>query len=353
MAEFQQAVLTQKGIDLLAKAQAEQAQIRFTRAVAGSGLYEEDEEISLRESLKTEQQSFAISTISRKNNSNVIIRFAITNLIGDEPLEHGYRVTEVGIMAEDPDDGEILYGIAIAKEGESDYLPAYNDLLPAVISVDFLIEVDNAENVIIQTDLFAYATREDLDAKGDGINYDDGMDELTLTSGGKPISKTIIGIPPIRQAIAALQAIIANLIIRIEQLEKGIGKAFAIFYDEVNETVTINDNDTTYSDETITLPAYAATYIPATALYDRRSETITVERIGASYDEASETISLPADIAKVDGESIVFEEGEVIKISSEAMKSKTSRAERKMKRPNSLGKQISSNSSFQMKARNL
>ena len=35
------------------------------------------------------------------------------------------------------------------------------------------------------------------------------------------------------------------------------------------------------------------------------------------------------------------------------MKSKTSRAERKMKRPNSLGKQISSNSSFQMNARNL
>ena len=41
MAEFKQAVLTNKGIALLAKAQAEHATIQISKAVTGNGVYEE------------------------------------------------------------------------------------------------------------------------------------------------------------------------------------------------------------------------------------------------------------------------------------------------------------------------
>ena len=319
MAEFQQAVLTQKGIDLLAKAQSEKALITFTRAVAGSGLYEEDEDISYCEELKSFQQSFAISTISRKNNSNVIIRFAITNLVGDEALEHGYRVTEVGIMAEDPDEGEILYGIAIAKDGESDYLPAYNDLLPAVISVDFLIEVSNAERVVIQTELSAYATKEDIDSKGDSIEYDEDTDELALKSGGKAISTTTIGLPAIRAAIAALQAIISNLLLRIEQVEIPLGNMFTVSHDAVSEQINLNQSDISYDDETIDLPEDIATYYPRTSEHDKRNEQITVFGDNASYDPDNESIEISDGIALVDGETVKLEDGETIELISEEM----------------------------------
>lgn len=60
-------------------------------------------------------------------------------------------VKEVGIFANDPDEGEILYAIAIAETDQWDYMPAYNDLLPSTITVDFLTEVANADEVVITT----------------------------------------------------------------------------------------------------------------------------------------------------------------------------------------------------------
>ena len=192
MAQFKEAVLTRKGIALLAKAQAEEKTISFTRAVTGNGTYEDGEDISQRTELKSYQQEFAPTTIARQNETNVYVRFSITNNPSYGALQHGYYVTEIGLMAMDPDDGEILYGIAIAEEDKADYLPAYNNLLPAVIGVDFLIEVDNAEEVIITTDLSAYATNADLNAKGDRIAFDGKTNTLFLKANGVEISRCVI-----------------------------------------------------------------------------------------------------------------------------------------------------------------
>lgn len=192
MAQFKEAVLTRKGIALLAKAQAEEKTISFTRAVTGSGEYEEGEDLASRTELKEYQQEFAPTTIQRQNETNVYVRFSITNNPSYGALVHGYYVTEIGLMAMDPDEGEILYGIAIADDDKTDYLPAYNNLLPAVIGVDFLIEVDNAESVTITTDLSAYATNADLNAKADHIAWDEENNKLQLKANGEIISECVI-----------------------------------------------------------------------------------------------------------------------------------------------------------------
>jgi len=192
MAEFKEAVLTRKGIALLAKAQAEKKTISFTRAVTGNGEYEDGEDLARREGLKSYQQEFAPTTIQRQNETNVYVRFSITNNPSYGALTHGYYVTEIGLMANDPDEGEILYGIAIAEEDKADYLPAYNNLLPAVIGVDFLIEVDNAESVTITTDLSAYATNSDLNAKADRVAWDRESSTLLLKANGEVISECVI-----------------------------------------------------------------------------------------------------------------------------------------------------------------
>ena len=67
-------------------------------------------------------------------------------------MQNGYYIKEVGIYAKDPDEGEILYAIAIANDNQWDYLPAYNDLLPSTIAINFLIEVSNADKVVIRMD---------------------------------------------------------------------------------------------------------------------------------------------------------------------------------------------------------
>ena len=162
MAEFRRAVITQKGLALLAKAQADEVPITITKAVSGSGEYTDSESLIERTGLKEPQQAFAPTSIVRRNDTTVLVRFSITNAPPGDPLAHGYYVREVGIYAADPDEGEVLYSIAIAGEGTCDYLPAYGGTLPTTIGVSFVIEVANADQVVINTDISAYALAEDV-----------------------------------------------------------------------------------------------------------------------------------------------------------------------------------------------
>ena len=162
MAEFRRAVITEKGLALLAKAQADEIPIVITKCVSGSGEYTDTESLIERTALKEQRQAFVPTSIVRRNETTVLVRFTITNAPPDDPLTHGYYVREVGVYADDPDEGEILYSIAIAGEGTCDYLPAYGGTLPTTIGVSFVIEVANADSVIIETDISAYALAEDV-----------------------------------------------------------------------------------------------------------------------------------------------------------------------------------------------
>lgn len=148
---FQEAKLTHKGIALLAKAQAGTCTINLTKAASGAGSYSIGEDIATRTTLKDQRQTFPLTTVTVQNKSNVFVKFIMTNKQDGGNLQAGYYVKEVGIFAQDPDEGEILYAIAIGVENQWDYMPAYNDLLPSTITVDFLTEVANADSVTIET----------------------------------------------------------------------------------------------------------------------------------------------------------------------------------------------------------
>lgn len=149
MATFKDAVLTKKGLALLAKAQAGQTDIHFTKAASGSGSYGPDEKLSEREGLKEPRQETTFEKITVINDIVVLIRFLIANEQASGNLQEGYYMKEVGIFAEDPNEGEILYAIATAVEDQWDYMPPYNGLMPAYITMEFYTEVCNAANVTI------------------------------------------------------------------------------------------------------------------------------------------------------------------------------------------------------------
>lgn len=154
--------LTTAGKALLAKAQAGQTSIQITKAQTGSGSYSSGENIESRTALKTPKQTFPIQNkvISDADNT-VILKIAITNKSESETLSTGYDITEFGIFAQDPQKGEILYSIATAST--SDYMPAYNGVLPSVINMSYYLEVSNAENVTINS-AGALALQADLEA---------------------------------------------------------------------------------------------------------------------------------------------------------------------------------------------
>ncbi len=168
---FREAVLTAKGIALLAKAQAGRCTIVLTKAASGSGSYSDGEALTNRTALKEQKQQFPLSMVKTQNASNVYVKFVMTNKQDGGNLKAGYYVKEVGIFATDPDEGEILYAIAVAITNQWDYMPAYNDLIPSTITVDFLTEVANADTVTIESPNILYLYDETTGQKyGFGVN---------------------------------------------------------------------------------------------------------------------------------------------------------------------------------------
>lgn len=154
---FHDAVLTTQGLALLAKAQAGLCSIQLTKAVTGDGAYSDGEDITSRTALKSQKQEFLLNTVTVQNETNVFVKFIITNYkSASEYLSQGYYVKEIGLYATDPDDGEILYAIAIAVTDQWDYMPSYNSLIPATITIDILTEVSNASSVTIETPNYTY-----------------------------------------------------------------------------------------------------------------------------------------------------------------------------------------------------
>lgn len=159
--------LTTKGKALLAKAQAGKCTIKITKAQTGSGQYSSGEATDTRTSLKTPVQTLPIHSKEIQNGSTLVLKIAITNKTSDtDYLRSGYEIREFGIFAQDPDDGEILYSIATAST--SDYMPAYNNVIPSVISMSYYLEVANASNVTIVT-AGGLALQSDLEALADRV----------------------------------------------------------------------------------------------------------------------------------------------------------------------------------------
>lgn len=147
---FERSALTAKGIALMAKAGAGLCTITFTQAATGDGTYTDGEDLSVKTALKSQKQSFQIKTVTVHNASNVFVQFVMTNHQTGGDLQTGYNVKEIGIFATDPDEGEILYSIAVVSDDKCDYMPPYNNVMPSTIIVDYLTEVANTSSVSIE-----------------------------------------------------------------------------------------------------------------------------------------------------------------------------------------------------------
>lgn len=159
MARFKKAVITEKGLALVTKVQMGSTTLKFTKIATGAGSYG-DEDVSTQTGLREKKQEFSLSSISVVDNDTVKIRTVISNA----GLAEGYYIREIGLFAQDPDEGEILYSLAVAYDGQWDYLPAESEVSPSTINLDTFSSVANASTVTIQGGTGAYASAADLEA---------------------------------------------------------------------------------------------------------------------------------------------------------------------------------------------
>lgn len=156
---FNKAVITARGLALDAKVSAGQTNAVFTAVKLGNGIYSGSEDLNTVIDMKSIKQSFGISSILITKNNMVRLRAIIDNV----GVEEGYYISELGIYAQDPDYGEILYSIALGTNDKVDYQPSEIEIEGATSTFDTYVVISNAENVTIKTDTGAAASANDLE----------------------------------------------------------------------------------------------------------------------------------------------------------------------------------------------
>lgn len=104
----------------------------------------------------TIKQEEKVASVVRKNGSNVTVSASFSN----QTLGQGYYVRNLGLYANDPQAGEILYSISVADESTAtaDYMPPFNGIGVSSLMVDLVTAVSNASSVKVNVDPTAGAT---------------------------------------------------------------------------------------------------------------------------------------------------------------------------------------------------
>lgn len=156
MAEFSQLIITKKGQALVAKMLSGIQGVKFTRIAASDAVYKLTD-LEKMETLGNVRQSADVAKVTRTSEVTVTVETAFTNT----DLIAGYFMRALGLYAVDPDDGEILYAVAIETSGNC-YMPLYAGVTVSGAYIQLVTSVGNATNVSLEVSNSANATIGDI-----------------------------------------------------------------------------------------------------------------------------------------------------------------------------------------------
>lgn len=145
MSSFGGLVLTKKGSTLQAKAQTG-VQLKFTRVAVGDGSLS-GQQLSDLTTLISEKKSLGITKLKKQSGGKAVLGCTLSN----KDIATGFYFRELGIFAQDPDVGEILYCYGNAGQG-AEYIPAGGGSEVVEKSIDVITIVSNASNVTATID---------------------------------------------------------------------------------------------------------------------------------------------------------------------------------------------------------
>lgn len=149
--------LTPSGKDLLLRAIAGEAKINFSAIQFGNGKDAGEGASALSNPLLTEE-------IGSYTVGEVFV--TLTTIFSNGKVTAGFRATEMGIIADDPDKqgGTMLYAYGYTQEATADYIPAAAETVLET-QMDVLVYIGDAQNVTASiSQSLVYASRADLEA---------------------------------------------------------------------------------------------------------------------------------------------------------------------------------------------
>ena len=153
MAEWSNATMTDVGADLQAKVNAGKTKLTFTKIKVGSGVNATNP-LALTDviSSKWETTNFVV-----KQEGKIV---SVDTFITNNGITEAFRMSEIGLFAQDPDKGEVLY--AYLTDPEPDRMPAEGGSV--VVSQELTIGMvfSNTGNVSLTVNIGALVTHEQL-----------------------------------------------------------------------------------------------------------------------------------------------------------------------------------------------
>ena len=193
MANYIGWILTNKGRELLAKAINNETKINVTKFKIGAG-YSTGNDRELTD-LLDKRNEFPVNSYERKENGIVEFTFIVSNKTGtgESTIRNSYKISEMGIYAQDDSGTEILY--AYNKGTDGDYIPVYNGKNAIDIVEKCIIIIDQAATLNVTIDnSMTYLTRESADrryleiqalAKIMGLEYGGNIQDTGAKTTGK------------------------------------------------------------------------------------------------------------------------------------------------------------------------
>lgn len=114
-------VMTNKGLALLAKLVAGTT-LTITKAQSGSGRVTTSS-LPSQTSVSTPKQTLSIRSVKTTNGTA-----ALTCYLTNDTLSTSYTVSQIGVFAQDPTDGEILFFIAQTESGTGPVIPSKTEM---------------------------------------------------------------------------------------------------------------------------------------------------------------------------------------------------------------------------------
>ena len=153
MAEWSNATMTDVGADLQAKVNAGKTKLTFTKIKVGSGVNATNP-LALTDviSSKWETTNFVV-----KQEGKIV---SVDTFITNNGITEAFRMSEIGLFAQDPDKGEILY--AYLTDPEPDRMPAEGGSVVVYQELTIGMVFSNTGNVSLTVNMGALVTHEQL-----------------------------------------------------------------------------------------------------------------------------------------------------------------------------------------------
>lgn len=153
MAEWLNATMTDVGADLQAKVNAGKTKLTFTKIKVGSGVNATNP-LALTDviSSKWETTNFVV-----KQEGKIV---SVDTFITNNGITEAFRMSEIGLFAQDPDKGEVLY--AYLTDPEPDRMPAEGGSVFVSQELTIGMVFSNTGNVSLTVNMGALVTHEQL-----------------------------------------------------------------------------------------------------------------------------------------------------------------------------------------------